>query len=326
MAPLGHVVGIDADIHAENRPRPEIERNLAAVARRQHGVVALRQLVGIGVARGAISYRIKIGRLHPIHRGVYGVGHAALTARGRWMAAVLACGEGAVLSHRSAAALWGFLDVPGGDIDVTAPGRSRGHRRGIRLHAVRRLRREDAALRDHIPMTTVARTLLDLSEVLSPRRLERALEEVEGLRLFDASDLERVCQRSLGRRGLEPLRALLATRQEEPPDVRSELERAFHALCREARLPVPVLNASVTGFVVDALWPQQRLIVELDGFAFHRSRSTFESDRERDAWLQLAGYSVLRITWRRLHDKPREVAGTIRAMLDRRGQVDSVPI
>jgi hypothetical protein len=231
------------------------------------------------------------------------------------MAAVLACGPDALLSHRSAAALWGLLSAAGSQVDVTAPGcRGRG-RPGIALHRVRSLHADDRAIRESIPVTAPARTLLDLSEVLRPRRLTLAFEEAERLGLLDMRALHGLWERSPGRRGLQPLGGLLSEGR-DPPNTRSALERRFVELCRGENLPLPTLNAGVAGFEVDALWPDERLIVELDGYAFHRTRGAFERDRIRDADLQLAGYRVLRITSRRLEQEPAAVAETVRSLLD----------
>lgn len=153
------------------------ERAIPALAARQHGVVARKQLVALGLGRGAIAHRLAVGRLHRVHPGVYAVGHPLLAARGRWMAAVLACGRSALLSHRTAASLWGLMPTAAARTDVTTPARSRGGPPGIRIHRVRSLHPEDGATVDGIPVTSVSRTLLDLAEVLSAGRLARALEE-----------------------------------------------------------------------------------------------------------------------------------------------------
>jgi hypothetical protein len=158
--------------------------------------------------------------------------------------------------------------------------------------------------------------LLDLAEVLSPPRLVRVIEEAERLRLFDRHAIDRLVERSHGRKGLRRLIPLLGAVDEAPPPTRSELERRFLALCKHEHLPPPEVNVWLAGFEVDALWREQRLVVELDGFAFHGARLAFERDRMRDAAIQLAGYRVLRVTHRRLEAEPGAVAGTVRALLD----------
>jgi hypothetical protein len=232
------------------------------------------------------------------------------------MAATLACGDDAVLSHRSAAAHWGFGFGAGARIDVTAAGRSRSGQPGIDLHHVRALNPDDRALRDRIPVTNVSRTLLDLAEVVSPRQLARAFEEAERLQLLDLAATKRLYERSRGRHGLRPLDDLLSRYCRPLPETRSELERLFVDFCDEAGLPPPSVNVIVAGFEVDAAWLGRRLLVELDGFAFHRTRAALERDRARDAALQVAGYRVLRVTVRRIAEEPAEVANAIRLLLE----------
>jgi len=299
------------EMRARSSPR---DLGIAALAARQHGIVAHRQLLELGLGHQAIRYRAAIGRLHVIHGEVYAVGHPAVSPRGRLMAAVLACGPGALLSHQSAAWLWELAPPPGSDIDVTAPRALRG-RPGIVVHRVRRLDPRNSALRDGIPATTVSRTLLDLAEVCHQSALRRACERAERLRLFDLRELEELCRRSRGRRGLRPLRELLASLTEAAPPTRSELERTFLGHCRAAGLPAPAVNVRVAGLEVDCLWLGQRLVVELDGYAFHGDRAAFERDRIRDATLQLAGFRVLRVTYRRLGCEPEAVMGSVRALL-----------
>jgi hypothetical protein len=288
---------------------------VAEIAERQHGVVARRQLFALGFGRGAIDHRIAAGRLRPLFLGVYAVGHSLLTVRGRWMAAVLACGEGALLSHASAGALWGFATTARSRIDVTAVGRSRSGQTGIALHQVRRLHAQDRAAVDGIPITSVARTLLDLAEVVSRRRLERAFEDADRRDLLDLTAVLGLLERSPGRRGHKPLGALLSERYRPLTGTRSGLERQFLRLRREVGLPPPLVNSQVAGYEVDMAWPDRRLVVELDSYAFHHTRAAFERDRARDAALQLQGYRVLRVTDRQLDDEPEAIVRTIRALL-----------
>ena len=232
------------------------------------------------------------------------------------MAAVLACGPGAVVSHRSAAAEWDLRPSASASVDVTVVGTRRRRRAGIVMHQVRWLPPEDCTVRDGLPLTTVARTLLDLAAVLRPEQLERAFEQAERLRLLDVRALEELCRNRPGHRGVRPLAALLA--QEHAPaslETRSELERRFLGLCREAGLPQPAVNVLVQGFEVDAAWLDRRVIVELDGHAFHGTRAAFERDRKRDMALQLAGYSVLRLTYRRLETEGAQVFQALRSLL-----------
>lgn len=290
---------------------------MADLAARQHGVVAHRQLVGLGLGPKAIQYRLAKGRLHGLHPGVYAVGHRSLSRHGRWLAAVLACGSEALLSHHAAAALWGLGRREHARVDVTAPGRSRHGMPGIALHRVRRLHPDDRARREKVPVTSVPRTLLDLAEVLRSRELARAFEEAERLRLLDLRAIDALVQRSRGRRGLRPLRHLLADLAPAPP-VRSELERRFLELRHKHDLPAPAVNALVAGYEVDMVWRHERLVVELDGHAFHHTRAAFERDRRRDAALALAGYRVVRFTWLRIAREPAAVADVVKRLLDPR--------
>jgi very-short-patch-repair endonuclease len=202
----------------------------------------------------------------------------------------------------------------GSRIDVSVPGYPGSGRPGIALHRVCAFDADDRAVRNGIPVTSVARTLLDLAEVLPPRRLKYAFEQAERLELLDLWALHALRDRSPGRHGLKAI-ADLISEADEPPDVRSKLERRFVDFCRERNLPLPAFNVSLEGATVDALWKAQRVIVELDSYSFHRSRTAFESDRARDADMQLAGYRVLRVTFRRLEREPAAVADQLRSLL-----------
>lgn len=290
--------------------RQQREVEIAALATRQHGVVSRAQLLDAGLSPRAIEGRLQSARLHGLHRGVYAVGHLSLDRRAHWLAAVLACGGGALLSHRTAAALWGLMH-PGRWIEVTAErGRSRP---GITVHECK-IDREDRTEIGVIPVTTVARTLFDLAEVLDEDRLRAAFEEADRMRLLELAALKRLWFHSHGRRSLRPIMRLVSEAQ-APPLTRSLLEERFAKLCRERGVPSPSFNTLVLGFEADALWPAERLIVELDGYAYHRHRAAFERDRRRDAALQAAGYRVVRLTSRRLAEEPAELAAEIRKLL-----------
>ena len=312
---MADVADVEPHIRASAQPR---ERAIAALATRQHGVVAQRQLRQLGLGPRAIQYRLHVGRLHPIHRGVYAVGHPVLRPEGWALAAVLACGPGAVLSHRSAAERWGLLASARTAVDVTAPARGRRSRPRITVHGVRRLHPTDCTVNDGIPTTTVARTLLDLAEVVPPRRLRYAVEQAERMGVFNGRGIAEVCARSAGRRGLKPLRSLLSDGCIES-NTRSDLERRFLDLCETSGVPRPRVNVLVGGFEVDALWADRNLIVELDGYAHHGTRSAFERDRARDAELQLGGYRVLRFTYRQLDRQPLAIVETLLRAMGRLG-------
>lgn len=289
------------------------DRAAAALAARQHGVLSAAQLIGLGLTREAIRRRREAGRLHEIHFGVYAVGHRAIGDRGRWLAAVLAGGPGAVLSHRSAAELWGSMPLTGRTPDVTVP-RGRRPSGTLTVHWPRGLEPADRTVRDGIPVTTPTRTLLDLAAVLAPRQLEAAFDEADRLGLIDRERLAALC-RLRGRRGVREFRRLAARLLPDPVRTRSALEYRFLKLCRDRGLPQPEANARVAGLEVDALWRAGRLVVELDGHAYHRGRAAFERDRIRDATLQSVGYRVLRITHQRLEDDADGVLAAIGGLL-----------
>jgi very-short-patch-repair endonuclease len=272
---------------------------VAERASRQWGVVSRAQLADMEIAAATVDAWVRRGRFVVVHRGVYAVGHAVLRREGRWLAAVLACGEGAVLSHVSAATHWGLLQTGASLIDVTAR-RARHGTTGIRLHRSRSLIAGDTADHQGIPITTVPRTLLDLAATLPAHRLERALAQAQRLRLYDHRAIEDVITTANGHRGTSLLAQATA---QEPKFTRSELEAWFLNLVREIELPEPLVNFTLTApdhprLEVDFCWPSQRLIVELDGWDTHRTRAAFEQDRRRDAALQAVGWRVLRFTWR----------------------------
>ena len=286
---------------------------LARLAATQHGVVATRQLKEWGFSMRSIRRRVDKARLHRLHRGVYAVGHIKISLKGRWMAAVLACGPEAVLSHHSAAALWELRNAPGGKIDVTAPGRRRIA--GIRCHTARTLDPRDRTTIDGIPVTSCNRTLLDLAELLSPQRLRSTLEAVQRRDLLDVKALRALLARSPGRRGVTRLRAALAQLHDEAPFIQSELERRFLELIRAAGLPEPQCNVVVAGELVDFYWPAHRLVVEVDGYRFHKTRRSFEEDRRRDARLQIAEIRVVRVTHERITREADALLADLRRLL-----------
>jgi predicted transcriptional regulator of viral defense system len=291
-----------------------VDAVIAAIAARQHGVIARIQLLRLGLGRGAIELRVRRGRLHVIHRGVYAVGHARLTIHGRWMAAVLASGEESRLSFRSAGMLLSIRRTKRGLIEVTSPHRGRG-RPGIQRHCAE-LPSDEVTVHQGIPVTTVPRTLLDLATVLHPRQLARAVNEAEVQRLWDPVSLSALLERYPRRRGVPALRALLG---QHAIFTRGELEKRFQEFLSDAGLPLPETNAhiQINGIwhEVDCLWRAEQVIVELDGRATHDTRQAFESDRARDRILQASGFRVIRITWRQLHESPAAVAADLRALL-----------
>jgi very-short-patch-repair endonuclease len=290
-------------IDAEKVPRDRLIAELAL-----YRVVSCRELEAAGIPRGSIRKRLATGRLYLIHPGVYAVGHPDITLRGLWRAAVLACGPGAVLSHRDAAHLWGIRESHRRPIDVTAPGRSRHVSERITVHRPRALDPRDVTCKDGIPVTIVPRTLLDCAEVLKPRQLRRAWDESQRLDLFDRETIQELMDRSPGRHGLRPLGALMSEYL-DAPHTREELEARFADMVRDFDLPRPIYNAALLGYEIDALYEEERIAIELDGFEFHgKSRAQHERDRVKQLDLQLAGYTVVRLTWRMLNDPARAAA------------------
>jgi very-short-patch-repair endonuclease len=283
-----------------------LDRRIGAVADRFHGVIDVEQLRSLGASRTQIGVRLEQGRLIRLHRGVYAVGHRRLTPLGWWLAAVRAIGHGAILSHTQAAALWNLRSPPGGRINVTVFSKGRRQRKGIRVHATLDLPPEHVTARDAIPVTTPNRTLSDLAGTVDPPALARALEEAEKQKLLDVPSLLAVCA---GRPGAEQIRQLLTT---ELPHTRSEREAAFNQMCDRYGLPRPVTNTQIRGYEVDAYWPEQRLVVELDSWEHHSTRAAFERDRERSVELDGLDYRVLRFTYRQITERPAWVAAKLR--------------
>ena len=287
------------------------DRRVVAVAGRQHGCVSHPQLVAAGLSRRAIAHRVARGWLLRRHRGVYLVGplEAPLSPA---MAALLSVGPDAVLSFEAAAAAWELRPLPAGSMDVSVARRDIRSREGIRVHRVTRLEAEDTARHRNLPLTSPARTLLDLATGLPRRDLVRAVEQAELRRLTTHDALTDFLTSRRSHRGAAALRAATSPTTQL---TRSEAERRFLDLIDQARLPTPAANTHVAGHEVDFLWPAERLIVEIDGYAFHSSRAAFERDRLRDADLQALGYRVLRLTWRRLTEEPSAVVAAIAAAL-----------
>jgi very-short-patch-repair endonuclease len=294
-----------------------IDRAIADVAGRQGGVVARRQLADLGLGPSAVDRRVRGGRLYVVHRGVYAVGHRAVNADGRRWAAVLACGDGAVLSHASAASAWDLRRSASNLIDVTVGPGGRGRRTGIRPHRRIAVATDEVTQCEGLPITTPARTLLDLAAGgLRGRRLEAAVDRAELLRLVDFGQLRALVRRHAGRPGVPALQAVLEGYDAPAPATRSVLEELILELCEEHTLPRPVTNSIVEGRERDFVWPSARLVVEADSYAWHRSPSAMTEDRERDAVLILAGYRVLRFTWEQVTARPDGVARTLRRALD----------
>jgi len=296
---------------------------LAGLAARQHGVVSFGQLRALGLSKGSVARRVEAGRLHPVHRGVFAVGHSGLSVEGAWLAAVFACGTGlrlaasgeshsatelrdvldvwgAALSHRSAAAAWEMLPVTAGRVYVSIAGTvGRKRRVGLHLHRSRTLTAEAVTVHRGLPVTTPARTIADLRlaarirgcpATVSRAELRRAIRQAEVLGL--PTEAEGTTERT-----------------------RSDLELAFLRLCRRHRLPRPQVNVPVGDLEVDFLWPARKLVVETDSYRFHRGRAAFEKDRDRDLRLRDLGYEVIRLTEAQVSSEAGRVAETLRTAL-----------
>lgn len=296
------------------KPRPtSADQAIAALASRQHGLITAAQLIGLGVTRRVIGYRVDSGRLHPVHRGVYAVGHRALGEHARLHAAVLAIGSDAVLSHLSAAGLWGLVrPAPQRRVEVTTT-RRLTQRRAIRLHVTQTLPRRDVTRTYGIPVTTPARTLLDLAGAVPPNVLRRALREAEVQRLIDSSTLP---DSAHGRDGAARLRELAAP---GPTPTRSELEDRTLELLTRHGFPAPQVNATLriagSSYEVDFLFHDHRVIVEADGERYHATPLARRHDAARQAVLEAAGYRVLRLTWAQVTRDENQTAARLRRIL-----------
>jgi predicted transcriptional regulator of viral defense system len=325
-------MGIPTDssaISAAVRPEPvscpsatdRSDRAIAELASARHGVVTLAELEALGLSPRAVRHRVASGRLHRVHRGIYA--SDGLTQYGRWTAAVVASGHGALLSHRSAAALWGLARREGREVDVTVA--RLGHRRpGIALHSRCKVEPADIASHNGIPCTSVARTLVDYAATVDRGKLVRAIDRAEELRLFDLAEVRETLRRCQRRRGAPLLRAVLAD-YDGPVETSNFAEDRFLALVDGARLPRPLVNswmplAEGSGYRPDFYWPDARLIVEVDGRTHHARRRAFEHDRRRDRRLALEGLRTCRYAATELEETPETVIAEVRRLL---GSTDS---
>jgi very-short-patch-repair endonuclease len=307
------MMGVMEYTSAQEGPDAAPHEAVAALAFAQHGVVGWRQLRQLGYSEAKICGLAAGGRLLRVHRGVYAVGHARLSARGRWAAAVLACGDEAYLSHRDAAALHDLQQIGSGAVHVTA---AKAHSLpGVTCHTTRDPARLGGTTIDGIPVTSLERTILDLSTMVSDERLCGLLEELERRGLFDVHRLETEMRGGVGHHGIGRLRRALRQVSSTPPTTRSGLERDFLTLVRAAGLPEPSVNVVVVDELVDFHWPRQRVIVEVDSWRYHRSRRSFEDDRRRTNRFGLAGQLALRITDLRIANEPDAVVHELQAAL-----------
>jgi Protein of unknown function (DUF559) len=289
----------------------DVDRRIAALARQQHGYVTRQQLLGVGLGSEAIKHRIATARLLRVHNGVYAVGHEPTLAHDRAFAAILACGAGALLSHATAASVWGIYKHWTTPFHVSVTGSPR-RREGIHVHRAR-LDPSDRDNQHGLPVTSPARTLVDNAPDLTDKALTRAVNDLRLRHLLVLDDLAATIARCSGYPGVPRLRSFV----ENPTGpTRSEFEDAFKAFCERFGLPQPLINEPLAGFEVDAYFPVERVIVELDSEEFHGH--TFESDRDRDATLLALGFVTVRITWERLKSRPEREAARLLAILEQR--------
>jgi very-short-patch-repair endonuclease len=308
--------GLARDVdHAMGWPDREIGRLAAG----QQALITRAQLIGLGVGRGAIQHALSRGRLHLMHRGVYAlVASTALPPLAAERAAVLACGDSAVLGCHSAAAVWTIRPFLAGDVEVLVVGKETGRRRpGICVHRVADLHLRDILSHDGIPITSPARAILDISPQLSERSLERAFDEALVRKIMTIGAVNAVLARYPHARGAGRIRAL-ARPDRKTTATRSKGEEQFLTMVRKARLPDPEVNVRLGRFVADFLWRRERIVLEVDGYDYHRGRGAFERDHERDAEHQHSDFLVIRATWRQLEETPEAVLVWVATALARR--------
>jgi very-short-patch-repair endonuclease len=278
---------------------------LHGIARRQRGLVTTAQLLTAGTSKGTVRRRVQTGTLVRVHRGVFLLGSHPFDFPTRALAAVLACGPGTFASHLAAGFVWQMLAVEPETIDVSVVERQARARAGISTHERRRFDRSDTRIRDLVPVTSPSLTLLDLAVVLPPIEFDRAIDEARSRRLTSQSELAACVRRHQGHHGVGLIERVL---RDDTGFSRSEAERMLLRLIEDAGLPRPLRNARVEGLEVDFLWPDLRLVVEMDGYRWHSSRAQLNRDRERDSILVARGYRVLRISYDQLHDRSRLIA------------------
>jgi len=284
-----------------------VERAIARIGRLQENVITGEQALAAGLGRGALAHRVKVGGMQRLHTGVYLIGPAPPTPMGKARAAAFAVGDDAVVSHRSAASLFGLLPDNGGDIDITVVGRNPGQRPGVMRHRVKALPRQDVTTIRGLNVTSIARTICDLAATESARDTELAFQEA----LYRDKTIDRAVAAALARepcrRGARTIRALI----KDPKLTRSEKERRLLRLIKQAQLPIPLTNVPLHGYTADMYWPSHGLVVEFDGWGAHGHRLAFESNRKRDQIMVANGIRVLRVTDRHLEDEPVAVVARI---------------
>lgn len=300
--------------------RREISNRIATTASRQLGLITTQQLIGCGLGRGGIAHRRRSGLLVGAAPRVFAVGRPAEHPFAAHLAAVLSYSGDAWLSHWSAAAVWDLRPcAPNDPVDLLVVASRPRPRMGLRLHKTLRLEPPDRARRGVLPVTSVTRTVLDLSCEVDENQLERLLADAAARYRCGPAELAAAMSRAPARSGHETIRRIL-DQAGGPRRTRSEAERRLLALVREAQLPVPRTNVRIGEYEVDAVWDRERVIVEVDGFAFHSSRRSFERDRRRDADLHTRGWLVFRTTWRGITEEPLATVSRLASVLAARSR------
>jgi predicted transcriptional regulator of viral defense system len=297
-------------------------RGFLEQATAQHGVIALHQLMEFGLSARAVQSRADIGQLHRIHRGVYSlVPRDLLKREGLYMAAVLACGPGAVLSHRSAAHLHGLRNYGYHRIDITVPKRSQRTHSGVAVHNSTTLTDADVTVVNAIPTTTIARTLFDIAELITPHQLERVFDQADAMQALDLNEIRDQLARNPNRRGTKAVNHLLKTHYIGSTPTENEFEEKFLAFTRNLGLPDPTPQFYIDPgdgeppIRADFAWPDRKIVVETDGERTHRTRGAFQTDRRRDQRLIAAGWRVIRTTWKQLTNRPHELRPILLTLL-----------
>lgn len=292
--------------------------NTWRLARAQYGVLARRQLVALGYSRSAIEQRVRIGRLHRITLSVYSVGRRDLSPKGRWMAAVLACGKGACLSHRSAGALYGICEEREEVVEISVPRTGKIRRNGIKVRRRPSLPSKEVGTLDRIPITSPVQTMIDLATELGPKGLARAVNEADKRDVIGVETLRSELDARTGQPGVKRLCALLDRDTFVLTD--EELERLFLPLARDAGLPLPRTQEMVNGYEVDFFWPDLRLVIETDGLRYHRTPLAQAKDARRDQAHTAAGYARLRFSHHQVKYEPEHVRRILHATTSRLNQ------
>jgi predicted transcriptional regulator of viral defense system len=323
-----HHSGMDSEAHHESdnmrrsHRQPWVDAAISALGTDQHTVFGLDQLAELGLSARAVQHRAARGRLHRLHRAVYGlVPRELLTREGHWMAAVLSFGDRAVVSHRTAAVLHGLMQYNGAKTDITVPGRRSWRRGNLIVHGSTTLTDDDVTVENGVPCTTIARTLFDLGDVVERRRHERAFDQAEIMGEFDLLAIDDQLERNATRPAAAKTRAILSEHYISSTPTESELEEAFFALCRRIGVPEPEVQQWIMlpdggdPIRADFVWREQRVVVEVDGDRYHRTAQSQSRDRRKDQRLTVHAYIPVRTDARQIFYAPAELAATLKQLV-----------